>query len=173
MSTTPVLTVRPGEQVLGSTKLKTILMPTDFSENSAAAEPHALALAKQDGATLVLAHVIDDTIYYANLEQSVYLADAQQWLDAMVADVKKSLQVKAEALAAKSGVKVETVVGRGRVADQIGAIADESKAEMLVISTHGYTGLSHLVFGSTAEKIVRTSKIPVLSIKPEKIEARK
>lgn len=176
LSTTPVLTVRPGQMSAAKAlqiDLKTILMPTDFSENAAAAEPYALELAQQYGAKIVLVNVIDESIYYGNIEQSALLSDTQQWLESIRTDAEKRLRAKAGELSVKGGIKVETVAGRGNAAQEIEKIATERHADLVVLSTHGFTGFSHLVFGSIAEKVVRSSKVPVLSIKPQKIEARK
>jgi nucleotide-binding universal stress UspA family protein len=93
----------------------------------------------------------------------------EQWLIAICADAEKRLYAEAAMLAKQTELQVESVLSRGRAAEQIVAVAVERKADLIAISTHGYTGLSHLIFGSIAEKVVRISPIPVLSVKPPKI----
>ncbi len=174
LSLIPVLTVRPGELAFDSnSKFKTILLPTDFSENAAAAQPYAIALAKKDGAKLSLVHVVDDSIYYTTLEPGVLMPDLECLTDALRADAERSLSDVAASILTKFGVKCEQIAASGRIAEQICAIAKERQADLIVISTHGYTGLSHLVFGSVAEKVVRSSPVPVLSIKPQTIVEHK
>ncbi|HLX64958.1 MAG TPA: universal stress protein [Planctomycetota bacterium] len=166
----PVLTVRPGEAPpADGFKFKTILLPTDFSENSCVAEPYAVELAQKNGATLVLAHVVEDSVYYASAAASEGIGvDIEKWLTAIWADAEKQLRANATRIAAQTKLDVVPVLKRGRAAEQIGQIAKEQKADLMVLSTHGYTGLSHLIFGSVAERIVRTSPVPVMSIKPGK-----
>lgn len=174
LSRVPVLTIKPGGISFDSkSKLKTVLMPTDFSENANAAKPYAVALAQKDGAKLTLVHVIDDSVYYTTLEPGLYLADSKQWIEALRADAEKKLSDTAGSITANSGVKCEIIQASGLAADRICQIAKDRKADLIVISTHGYTGLSHLVFGSVAEKVVRMSPIPVLSVKPQNIAERK
>ena len=64
------------------------------------------------------------------------------------------------------GLKVEEVIGHGDAAAEIVRIADEQGADLIVISSHGRTGLGRIIFGSTAEAVVRHARCPVLVVKP-------
>src|ERR1043165_233155 len=167
LSPAPVLTVRPGEKLPEpGFKFRTILLPTDFSVNSAAVRLWAVELARWSRAKIVLAHVVEDSVYYASAAASEGIAvDVEEWMTAVRADADKQLQAEALNLARETGLQVEPVLTLARADEQIDKIAQQHTVELTVISTHGYTGLSHLVFGSIAEKIVRGSPVPVLSIK--------
>jgi nucleotide-binding universal stress UspA family protein len=168
LSEPPVLTIHPGEAlVTGKFQIHTVMLPTDFSENAAAAEPYALTLAKQHRAKLVLVHVVDDSSY-SNADPSFAMFDVEKWLEESLAEAEKRLSETAANLSAKSGLHVDVILKRGRATEQLGIIAKEC-ADLIVISTHGYTGISHLVLGSVAERVIRTSPVPVLSIKPSKV----
>jgi nucleotide-binding universal stress UspA family protein len=64
------------------------------------------------------------------------------------------------------GLKVEEVIGHGDAAAEIVRVADEQKVDLIVISSHGRTGLGRIIFGSTAEAVVRHARCPVLVVKP-------
>jgi nucleotide-binding universal stress UspA family protein len=169
LSPAPVLTVRPGEPLPQNGAFHTILVPTDFSSNSAGALPYAIELAKQDNGKILLAHVIEDSMYYSSAAASEGIGpDVEQWIASVTESAEKRLNETAHALKAASGLPVETILSRGRAPEKIGELAKERNADLVVISTHGYTGLSHLVFGSVAERVVRSSPAPVLSIRPQK-----
>jgi nucleotide-binding universal stress UspA family protein len=80
------------------------------------------------------------------------------------ADAEVQLR-KARAELIGKDVKVRTLVGHGPAADEIVLIAKKENADLIVISTHGSTGLERLVFGSVAEKVVRLSECPVLTVR--------
>lgn len=171
LSPAPVLTVRPSTIVPNDgLRLRTVLLPTDFSENAAVVQPYAIELAREAGAKILLAHVVEDSVYYASAAAGEGIGvDVEAWLTAICAEADKRLRSEAAALSAESGLEVVPILSRGRAAERLVEIATEQHADLMVISTHGYTGLSHLIFGSVAERIVRISHVPVLSIKPQKV----
>lgn len=169
LSSTPVLTVRPGEVLPGEgCTFKTILLTTDFSDNAAAAEPYAVELAKKRGGKILLAHVVEDTIYYANAAglEGAGVAAIEDWIKSVAAESDRMLREKAASLTRDTGLSVEPVQLVGNIAEQLLNVAKARGVELIAMSTHGYSGFSHLMFGSVAERIVRTSTVPVLSIKP-------
>ena len=83
------------------------------------------------------------------------------------ADAEQQLRKAREELVGKK-VKVRTQVGHGSAADEIVLIAKADKVDLIVISTHGSTGLERWVFGSVAEKVVRLAECPVLTVRQEK-----
>ena len=138
-----------------------ILVPVDFSEHSQKALRYALAFANQFDAEVTLVHIV---------EQMVYPGD---WMYPPLAVTDFSTQKRGEmiqrlrALDAQSGVKTQHVVRVGRAWQEVVEIAREQKADMIILATHGYTGLKHALLGSVAEKIVRHAPCPVLSVHPE------
>ncbi len=81
-------------------------------------------------------------------------------------DEKKLAEVAAK-LAATSAAAVTTELKWGRAHEEICNIARERKVDLVVMSTHGYTGFSHLAFGSVAERVLRSCPVPMLSIRPD------
>lgn len=168
LSPKPVLTVRPrATQRPEAFTFKRILLPTDFSANSEAIWPQALALATQYNAALLLVHVIEPSVYYANATMSEGMGvDVEQWLVSIRRNADEQLRKAAEKLKTLTTQPVQTLLREGRAADEIVAAAESQAADLMVISTHGYTGVAHVIFGSVAERIVRLSSVAVISIKP-------
>jgi nucleotide-binding universal stress UspA family protein len=132
---------------------KTILFPTDFSHASDAALQHAEALAVQSGARLLIVHVEEPPLAYGGGELYYGLPEpSSERILKMLEDVKPS------------DPKVSFVhrLTMGDPAGEIVRIADEEEAEMIVLGTHGRTGLTRLLMGSVAEAIVRRAPCPVL-----------
>ena len=142
-------------------QIRRILVPVDFSEHSQKALRYALAFAAQFGAEVALVHIV---------EQMVYPGD---WMYPPLAVTDFSTEKRAEmikrlrALDAESGVKTQHVVRVGRAWQEVIEIARGQKADMIILATHGYTGLKHALLGSVAEKIVRHAPCPVLSVHPD------
>ena len=138
-----------------------ILVPVDFSEHSQKALRYALAFALQFGAEVTLVHIV---------EQMVYPGD---WMYPPLAvtdfatEKREQVLERLRALDAGSEVKTKHVVRLGRAWQEVIEIAQEQKADMIILATHGYTGLKHVLLGSVAEKIVRHAPCPVLSVRPE------
>ena len=138
-----------------------ILVPVDFSEHSQKALRYALAFASQFGAEVALVHVV---------EQMVYPGD---WMYPPLAvtdfamEKREQVIARLRALDAGSGVKTQHVVRLGRAWQEVVEIAKEMKSDLIILATHGYTGLKHALLGSVAEKIVRHAPCPVLSVHPD------
>ncbi len=142
--------------------IKKILCPIDFSDFSLYALTYAVSFAQQYKAKLILLHVVDvflhDPAYFAP-----YAPDRS-----MFDDFEKKAGTRLEEVRRKNipaGIEAELIVGTGRAFVEIVRAAKEKEADMIVIATHGRTGISHAMFGSTAEKVVRKAPCPVLSIK--------
>lgn len=144
-------------------RIKHILVPTDLSVSSQAAFPYASSLALQHKADVVLAYVMEPTPILAShaLDLSTQLFEKR-----MLAEAEKSIRRIARKFGRK--IKVNAVVRRGNVADQILAVAKAKKVDFIVMSTHGRSGVRHMLLGSVAEKIVRRAACPVLAVKPTK-----
>jgi len=143
--------------------LKKILVPIDFSEESYKALRYALRFAEQFGARLTLIHVVEPVVVPPELG---YSALEMPMLNPaiMVKDARKKLAALIEK-EARPPFAADSVVRRGSPFNEIAAVARETNADLIIIATHGYTGLKHLFLGSTAEKVVRHAPCPVLTVR--------
>jgi universal stress protein A len=135
---------------------KTILHPTDFSKPSEQALRFACALARDYRARLVLVHVIEPPIHYGELGMAVPLPP----------DFQESLHDKlADLVPVGAGIPVETVLLEGGAASEILRLAGERHCSLIVMGTHGRTGLARVLLGSVTEEVIRRSSVPVLTLK--------
>jgi nucleotide-binding universal stress UspA family protein len=136
-----------------------LVVPTDFSTGSAAASEYALWLAGKTGATVLFLHVMEPTAY------SVDFALTRPDLSAEVRErAVESLRQMVEE-ARSHGVSAEQALAVGSPFAEIQKIALDRKADLIVMGTHGRTGLAHVMLGSTAERVVRLASCPVLTVK--------
>lgn len=143
-------------------RLQRILVPLDFSENARKALRYAEAFARQFGARITLLHVVEPMIYPA--DSGFVPVETHSWEGALV----KETQTRLEAVAREAigpGVDVETVVVTGNAFMEIAELARARQIDLLIITTHGYTGLKHLLLGSTAERVVRHAPCPVMVVR--------
>ncbi len=141
---------------------KKILVSTDFSEASDYAVKYAVGLAKQLGASLVLLHAYE--IPLLTLPGSA-AALAPEIVQKIVTASEDALRERAAGLR-DSGVPIETMLKTGDARQTIVAVASFIHADLIVMGTHGRTGLSRVLIGSVAENVVRTATVPVLTVKP-------
>lgn len=140
----------------------TILCPVDFSPATPRVVAYAKDLAQALGARLVLLHVSRPMLRFTALE--VGMENIARFAQAVHDGAVKNMHaLKAELL---PGMDVALRVEAGYPAEIILAVAKEAKADLIVMGTHGYAGLKRMVFGSVAEKITKTSPIPVLTVRP-------
>lgn len=137
-------------------KARKILFPTDFSPFGQEALRWATSLARDSGATLIIAHVEEPPMSYGGGE--VFIGGEEGDRE----ELKKSL-VKVVPTDAKVPFEHKLLVGDPATA--IVEEADNENADLIVIGTHGRTGLTRLLMGSVAEAIVRRAKCPVLVVK--------
>jgi nucleotide-binding universal stress UspA family protein len=148
--------------------IKTILLPTDGSECSGKAMAYALSFAKQYGARVVALHVIDQRweeqtrIVFAEVGQDL----TQKIRNGYGEEARRILREAADT-AAKAGISVETRALTGVPHEDILRVARELPADLIILGTHGRTGMSHLLMGSVAEKVVRKAPCPVLTVRQE------
>jgi nucleotide-binding universal stress UspA family protein len=140
-------------------KVEKILAPTDLSEISRIGLSYAFDLARGWGAELTVYHVTDAA------ELANYKAASLQDL------IEKRKNALAQHLTEHFAellplVEVRTKVDVGSAADNIIAEADKSGSDLIVMSTHGRTGLAHMVMGSVTEHVVRNASCPVFSVHP-------
>lgn len=141
-------------------KIRRILVPTDFSAASSNAARYAHELAKQNKAELVLVHVImpagsPDLIYGSML-----------WDEGKISNAARVALQKWQKEAGLGRVqKITRHIRVGVPFSEIVEAAVETKSDLIVIPTHGHTGLQHYLLGGTAERVVRHAKCPVLVVR--------
>jgi nucleotide-binding universal stress UspA family protein len=141
--------------------IRKILNAIDFSEPSARASRDAAELAQTLGAELVVVHVLDEPAFsYADGPGYLTPALAQEYESAM----KKRLESAIE-LVKRPGLKLEGRLVRGSPHNVISEVAEREQADMIVLGTHGRGAIGRLLLGSVAERVLRTSKVPVLTIR--------
>lgn len=143
-------------------RLRTILAPVDFSNYSAKALDYVRAFAGQFGADVVLVHVVEPTVIPDNF--GIVPPSYEEVGVALVKAAEDKLVTLAADLAPGVGT-IRRVVRTGRAPWEIVRLAKEVEADLIVITTHGYTGLKHVLMGSTAELIVRHAPCPVLTVR--------
>lgn len=146
--------------------IKTIILTTDLSENASAATPYAVSLAKKFDAPIQWVHVFEEPHLYSGLADGVVIGVSNLVAESHKASVKK-LEGMAKSLADAEKIVVNPVVLRGNPVTKILEYAEKQQAGCIVTATHGRTGLSHAFHGSVAERIVRMSACPVLSVRPK------
>lgn len=169
LSHVPILTVRPQEKWSVrdlSVSFKRVLCTLDFSEFSKAGLETATDLCKKFDATLVLAHAVDSRLEYPVLEPGI----AAGTLDVRQRDADEYLKEVAKEV---DGVTCETHVVTGNPHVALLKLIEESDIDLVVMTTHGHRGLSHLLLGSITERVVKRSIAPVLTIHPDKDNRRK
>lgn len=145
-------------------KLKKILYPTDFSESSLEAMKYAVTFARDYKARLILMHVVNEQIFSEGLNLP-RLAAPEALEQELVAEATRQMRTLIPA-DVRAGVDVEHVILRGMPFLEIIRYAKANEVDLIVIGTHGRSGMEHIIFGSTAEKVVRKAPCPVLSVKP-------
>ena len=140
----------------------TILFATDFSESSVHAFQYALALSRKFESRLEIIHVINEPIDLRGFYVPHISFDK---LEEEIVQGAWKLMEKFCRTMVQDYPKVETYVVPGIPYDEIIKKALETEADLIIVGTHGRTGLDHVLFGSTAEKVVRKSPIPVMTIR--------
>ena len=140
-----------------------LLVPIDFSDSSLRALRYAVDLAKDAGGSLTIVHVVSADYGWLEIGREEYR------------DLDKSLQKQAagelRALADANvprNVSADLEVRIGRPAEEIVAAASETKSDLIVLSTHGRTGLDRYLIGSVAERVARLAPCPVYLMRPGK-----
>jgi len=140
-------------------RIQKVLVPTDFSETSRGAVNYGLSLALQYEARLVLCHVVPATAMLATAFpaesfsiESDQLAQVQLELPSLIPETSRG----------RVGLRIVTRIGR--VMDELLAIIDEEEPDVVVMGTHGRSGAERLFLGSTTERLLRKSPVPVLTV---------
>ena len=131
--------------------LRTLLVTTDLSKHSLAAIEYASSTGLLYGSKIFLLYVADVD------SKGAHHRSEQEARTAMDEFVDKCIS---------PDIRLTPVVRTGSPADEVRRFAEEQEVDLIVIATHGRTGLKHMVLGSVAEKVVRLSSVPVLTVKP-------
>jgi nucleotide-binding universal stress UspA family protein len=145
-------------------KISRILVPTDFSECANLAVDYGAAVAEQFQADLLLLNVVDD-YFVLTPEGQLMLPDRNEYLRDLQALAHQELAKLPAHCTSTSRVARHTVVGRPH--EVIVRFAKEQQIDLIVIGSHGRRGLSHLLLGSVAERVVRIAGCPVLTVRPD------
>ena len=148
--------------------LRRILVPTDFSKSSANALTYAAAFAEKFGAEILLLHVVQDLALFIPeavlvapppappVEQ--FAAAARTALERVITDLQRP------------GLAIRPEVVEGTPYEEIVRFARERDVDLIVIGTHGHTGLAHILLGGVTDKVVRRAPCPVLTVRPHEHE---
>lgn len=141
---------------------KKILVPLDGSKLAEAALPHAVTIAKSEGAEVILLRIpmIPATEFFTR-EPSIAIKIQED----EEANAKKYLNMKLDELK-KEHIPASIMILEGSVPDTILGIAEETHSDMIVMSTHGRTGIQRWLMGSVADRVVHHAHIPVMLIHP-------
>ena len=142
-------------------RIKSILVPVDFSPPSKKALDYAVAVARRFKAKLTLLHVVEP-VAMRDFAASFPLAMEN---DELVATAKKHLEKVVKAARLPRAILEKVLVRFGRSFHEIAEAARSRKVDLIIISTHGYTGLKHALLGSTTERVVRHAHCPVLVVR--------
>jgi len=147
--------------------LRKLLVPTDFSANSKKALIYAVRLAQRNNSSLILFHVFEPPEFVRQLPQDYSYESNEEMRKLFDAASRRSEErlVKLSRDVQGSNVKIETSQCLGTPYEEIVKFAKEKEVDLIVIATHGYTGLKHFLLGSTAERVVNVSPCPVLIVR--------
>lgn len=152
-------------------EFKTILCPTDFSENAEHAVVYSRALAQASGGTVHIANVVDLGHNQYGPVEGVYVSSAD--LHRSIEMIEEHAQEQMDHLVKKHGVlglELTPHMLKGYTSEEIVKLSESIGADLIVVATHGRSGLSHMLFGSVCDKILRLSHAPVLAVKPHERE---
>ncbi|MBL1214088.1 MAG: universal stress protein [Ignavibacteriae bacterium] len=142
--------------------VKSILVPIDFSDYSKGALKYAVEVAKIFNAKMNLIYVIEPVVYPSDFSMgqvSIPAVDNNAY-ERSQEELKKLAEQEID-----SSIEVEVIIKSGKPFVEINEYATENDIDLIIIATHGHTGVEHLLFGSTAEKVVRKAPCPVLTLR--------
>jgi nucleotide-binding universal stress UspA family protein len=161
-ATCPVLTVRERKSVKSEGALESIVVPVDFSEHAGLLLSHAKEIATVHGATLELLHVVDEIPYPDFYDMAGYALGR----DSSNME-QRARQEMTHLFRSAPGPDVDVRYHgiKGRASQEIVDFAKLIDADLIVIATHGLSGIKHLLLGSVAERVVRMASCPVLTVR--------
>ena len=142
-------------------KIDNILYPTDFSDYAAHARPYAMQLAKNFRSKVTLLHVVRNQIYKMKYGYEIDIKS----LDVTIQEAARTLLEDLEKMFTAEQVRTEKELVVGDPYLEIIAAARRCNSDLIVMATHGYGPVKHLLLGSTAERVVRYAPCPVLTVR--------
>ena len=146
------------------TMFKNILFSTDFSENARAAVPIAVDLAKKYGAKLHIVHVYPEAGHIAEFEAPVHGEIGALMVQPAGTETERKLDALCQEVSFEVG-SCKSKLLRGKPDTEIVRYAKEENIDLIVMSSHGLSGLEHALFGSTAERVLRECQCNVFIVK--------
>ncbi|HKJ82010.1 MAG TPA: universal stress protein [Ignavibacteriaceae bacterium] len=143
------------------TNYKNILVPTDFSDNSIQALEFACILGRQSNSTLHVMHVIEPALH------SFRSADGfqqERFVQSRQLDAEEEMRRFLSNISIKD-IQIIEALNSGKPYEQILQYSHKAKIDLIIIASHGWTGLTHLITGNVANKVMRYSDIPTICIK--------
>jgi universal stress protein A len=150
-------------------KIRRILAPTDFSEMSDRCVEGAAELARILGSEIILFHAVEPIVMAGDLFGASAMVNV---MDEVQSAARQGLALRLKRLQKKRGVRCRSVLVNGTAALAIVDAAIRLRADLIMMATHGRSGLSHLFLGSVAERVVRSSRCPVLTVPAKSSGAR-
>ena len=144
------------------TTIKKVLVPIDFSDYSKSALKYAVNFAKSFNAEIILVYVVEPVIYPPDFSmgQIAMPSITTEWYDRAKDELQKLAKSEIKEIA-----NVKTIIKTGKPFVEIIETAKEENIDLIIIATHGHSGVEHILFGSTAEKVVRKAPCPVLTLR--------
>ena len=142
--------------------MKKILVPCDFSDTAIEAFKFAVGIAEKSNGTIHLLNVVELPVLY---DSAAVLSFEQTYMSDRKKEVEKNFSKLKEKWAKDMPVKIKTYVEYGGTVAVIRRMIQETKADLVVLGTHGAKGLKEYTIGSNTEKIVRSSPVPVIALK--------
>jgi universal stress protein A len=152
-------------------KIRKILVPLDFSPPSDYALTYAKALAAEFGASLHLLHVIEDRLMTGPWPVEVYLGELPRIREGLIKDAESRMLDCLKSIG-ESGIQATGEVLIGSPVQTIVDLAAASGVDLIVMGTHGRTGITHLFIGSVAERVIRHAPCPVFVVRERKTAER-
>jgi len=143
-------------------KFKKILFPTDFSPYSDVAMPYAVSFAEKFKSKLFILHVVE--IFLPDPDYLGIYSDISKIYEDFQAESEKKMK-EMKTMKILEGIDIQTSIVGGKPFIEIIKFARDNETDLIVMGTHGRSGLNHVIFGSTAEKVVRKAQCPVLTVK--------
>jgi nucleotide-binding universal stress UspA family protein len=154
-------TVRNGKRMrtkIPRLPIRKILVPIDFSSHSNQVMKYALAIAKAFNATIILMHVVDSASY--SVTDTFNVIDRRRPLETIARALLASWAEQID-----RGISVQPHLATGFVYPEIFKKVDRDQVDLIIMGTHGRTGLGHFLLGSVTEKVVRMAPCPVLTVR--------
>jgi universal stress protein A len=151
-------------------KIRRILAPTDFSEISDGCVKQAVELARTLGSEVVLLHAVEPVVLAGDLFGASAVANV---MDELQRAARQGLALRLERLRKRRGIRCRSVLVNGTAAAAIVDAAVRLGADLIMMATHGRSGLSHLFLGSVAERVVRGARCAVLTVPATSVRTQK